>query len=229
MKSITPRFLALLFTLFSVLGCSALATNPTDPYPDEWWKEIPASDLSSWEIPPQAANRAKGEVILSKKTELGLLSNFAPAPFEFDNEHYASVEGFWQMMKYPESPKDPRAQNPKVQWPYTRGQVAQMSSFEAKKAGDLANENMKKLGLTWISYKGKRFEPKTTGADFHYDLIYRATEAKVLQNPTVYELLIRTGNLKLLPDHEQKPDATPAYKYYEIAMKIREGLLGLQK
>jgi len=37
--------------------------------------------------------------------ELGLLSNFAPTPFVFHGQRYASVEGFWQMMKYPEGAK----------------------------------------------------------------------------------------------------------------------------
>jgi len=218
-------FVSLLISGSTSLGCSALSLH-SDHYPDEWWKPVPASELASWEIPPQAADRSKGEVILSKKTELGILSNFAATPFVLDGKSYASVEGFWQMMKYPEGLQDPRGQNPKIQWAHTREQVSRLSTFEAKKAGDLANENMKQLGITWISYQGKRFEPKTTDADFHYQLIYRASEAKALQNPEVLNLLKRTGTLKLRPDHEQKPDVTPAYKYFEIQMKIREGILG---
>ena len=61
----------------------------------------------SWEILPQEAR--PGEVILSKRHELGLLSNFAPTPFTFHGKRYASLEGFWQMMLYPEGPGDPRA------------------------------------------------------------------------------------------------------------------------
>ena len=56
----------------------------------------------SWEILPQAAK--PGEVILSKRNELGLLSNFAPTPFTFRGQSYASLEGFWQTTLYPETP-----------------------------------------------------------------------------------------------------------------------------
>ena len=67
-----------------------------------------------WEILPQEAK--PGEVILSKRNELGLLSNFAATPFEFRGKRYASLEGFWQMMKYPEGPDDPRAKFPGIEW-----------------------------------------------------------------------------------------------------------------
>ena len=55
----------------------------------------------------------------------GLLSNFAATPFDFHGQHYASLEGFWQMMKYPEGPDDPRATFHGLRWNYTRDQVAQ--------------------------------------------------------------------------------------------------------
>ncbi|HVS20996.1 MAG TPA: hypothetical protein VHD88_04070 [Pyrinomonadaceae bacterium] len=87
------------------------------------------SQETDWEILPQEAG--PGEVILSRRNELGLLSNFAPTPFVFHGKRYASLEGFWQMMKYPEGPNDPRAKCPGLEWKYTREQVAQMVSFEA--------------------------------------------------------------------------------------------------
>ena len=93
-----------------------------------------------WEILPQEAG--PGEVILSKRNELGLLSNFAATPFEFRGKRYASLEGFWQMMKYPEGPDDPRAKFPGLEWTHTRDEVAEMTAFDAKKAGDLASRNM---------------------------------------------------------------------------------------
>ena len=66
-----------------------------------------------------AAGSWAGEVILSKRNELGLLSNFAATPFTFKGKRYASLEGFWQMMKYPEGPADPRAKFPGLEWKYT--------------------------------------------------------------------------------------------------------------
>ena len=83
-------------------------------------------------------------MILSKRNELGLLSNFAATPFEFRGKRYASLEGFWQMMKYPEGPDDPRAKFPGLNGSYTRDEVAQMTAFDAKRAGDLASRNMEK-------------------------------------------------------------------------------------
>ena len=59
-----------------------------------------------------------GEVIVSKRHELGLLSNFAATPFDYRGKRYASLEGLWQSMKYPESPEDPRA-DPALIWPRT--------------------------------------------------------------------------------------------------------------
>src|SRR5213082_2717778 len=79
-------------------------------YPAKWWEAAPKKGAPSWEILPQEAK--PGEVILSKRNELGLLSNFAATPFEYRGKRYASVEGFWQMMKYPEGPDDPRAKSP---------------------------------------------------------------------------------------------------------------------
>ncbi len=213
-----------------IMGCASLGTMDSGfSYPSEWWKPVPANELASWEIPPQAANPDKNEVILSKRTELGILSNLANTPFTLDGQEYASVEALWQSLKYPESAEDPRLQNPDVKWDLTREQVMKLSGFEAKHAGDAANDNMKKLGLTWVTYQGEKFEPKTSGAQKHYDLIYRASVAKVEQNSKVKAILIKTGNLKLLPDHVQAADATPAYKFFEIYMKIREGLLESQK
>ena len=62
-------------------------------------------------------------------------ANFAATPFVYRGQRYASIEGFWQMMFYPEGPADPRALSPAVHWSYTRQQVAQMTAFEAKHAG----------------------------------------------------------------------------------------------
>ena len=92
-------------------GAGAARDNERDSrYPAHWWKEVPRQEAASWEILPQDA--APGEVILSKRNELGLLSNFAATPFTFHGKRYASLEGFWQMMKYPEGPDDLRASFP---------------------------------------------------------------------------------------------------------------------
>src|SRR5207302_1130104 len=148
----------------------------------------------SWEVLPQEAG--PGEVILSKRQEdLGLLSNFAATPFEFHGKKYASLEGFWQMMKFPEGPDDPRAKFQDLIWKNARDEVAAMTAFDAKAAGDLGSKNMAKMGITWVTFEGKQIEykPKTPGE--HYDLIVAATWEKVKQNPKVKGALLSTSDL----------------------------------
>jgi predicted NAD-dependent protein-ADP-ribosyltransferase YbiA (DUF1768 family) len=188
-------------------------------YPDRWWTPVPTNQAAWWEILPQAA--APGEVILSKRNELGLLSNFAPTPFVFHGQRYASLEGFWQMMKYPESADDPRAKFPGITWPYTREQVSQMTAFDAKHAGDLAEVNMKTMGITWVTFEGRQMEYRAPGKSEFYKLIVAATREKVRQNPGVQRVLLATGDLILKPDHHQEADAPLAWHYFDILMQIR--------
>lgn len=128
------------------------------------------------------------------------------------------------MMKYPEGLEDPRATYPGLKWNYTRDQVAQLTSFEAKRAGTLAEQNMKTMGITWVSFEGKRFEYKPRTPGEHYELIVAATKEKVRQNPEVKKVLLATGNLVLRPDHHQEPDAPAAWRYYDVLMQIRAAL-----
>lgn len=214
------RSFVLIALTISSLGCSAHIWSGRSDYPKSWWVEVPREDAVSWEVLPQDAR--KGEVILSKRTALGIFSNFASTSFTLDNEVYASVEGFWQMMKYPDGKKDIRLKDQTLIWPYTRDQVKQLTGFTAKEAGDQANTNMEILGITWVTYKGRRIEYKDKGQDRHYKLIEAAIRAKVLQNPEVAALLMKTKGLQLMPDHVQDPEATPAYRYHEILMKIRD-------
>jgi predicted NAD-dependent protein-ADP-ribosyltransferase YbiA (DUF1768 family) len=209
-----------LAVIFVQLSAQQIARDPR--YPAHWWTPVIDAKKPDWEILPQEAG--PGEVILSKRHELGLLSNFAPTPFVFRGKRYASLEGFWQMMKYPEGPDDPRAKAAGIEWRYTRDQVANMVSFEAKRAGDLGEANMKKMGITWVSFEGKRFEYKPAKSGEHYKLIVAAMWEKVRQNPEVKKVLLATGDLILKPDHHQEPDAPAAWHYFEIWMQIRSEL-----
>ena len=191
-------------------------------YPAHWWTPVSKEGAPAWEILPQEAG--PGEVILSKRHELGLLSNFAPTPFTFKGKRYASLEGFWQMMKYPEGPNDPRAKVRLLKWKYTRDQVSQLTGFEAKNAGTLAEENMKQMGISWVTFAGKRIEYRPAKPGEHYRLIVAATRAKVEQNPEVRKVLLATGDLVLKPDHRQGPNPLAAWRYYEILTLIRSEL-----
>jgi predicted NAD-dependent protein-ADP-ribosyltransferase YbiA (DUF1768 family) len=191
-------------------------------YPARWWAPVPESQKAVWEILPQAAK--PGEVILSKRNELGILSNFAATPFTFRGKRYASVEGFWQMMLYPEGPDDPRARAPEITWPHSRDEVARMTAFEAKAAGDAAEQNMQKLGIDWVTFEGKRVLYRSRQKAEHHAIIVAAMRAKMEQNPEVRRVLLATGNLRLLPDHIQEADSPPEWRYFEIWMEFRTEL-----
>lgn len=216
-----PRILVFLLVLLS--GCRApersSVSQVSQSYPPHWWAPVSKQGAPDWEILPQEA--APGEVILSKRNELGLLSNFAATPFTFRGQRYASLEGFWQMMKFPENAQDPRATFPGLNWPYTREQVAQLTGFEAKHAGTVAEQNMNKMGIGWVTFEGKRIEYRPAAPGEHYQLVVAATWAKVRQNPEVRRVLLATGNLVLKPDHHQEPNAPAAWRYYQILTRIR--------
>src|SRR5213594_3130781 len=162
LAAVNPNRICAGITLFVLLTGVHVPPSPAqqiarDPrYPPHWWTPVIDPKQPDWEILPQEAG--PGEVILSKRNELGLLSNFAPTPFVFHDKRYASLEGFWQMMKYPEGPDDPRAKFRGLEWKFTRDEVAQLTAFAAKKAGDVASENMKKMGIEWVTFEGRRME-----------------------------------------------------------------------
>jgi len=175
-----------------------------------------------WEILPQAAK--PGQVILSKRNELGILSNFAATPFTLYGQRYASVEGFWQMMLYPENASDPRAKFPGLKWPHTRAEVARLTAFDAKHAGEVAEANMQKMGIDWVTFQGRRIKYRSMQKGEHYRLIVEAMRAKMEQNPQVKTILLSTGNLILRPDHYEEENAPPEWRYFEIWMQFRSGL-----
>lgn len=216
------RTIHVITLLAALLTIACAGTKRSGDYPAHWWRSVPSDGAPSWEVLPQAAGR--GEVILSKRHELGLLSNFAHTPFTFHGKYYPSLEGFWQMMKYPESPADERALAPGITWAHTRDEVAQMIGFEAKGAGDLASANMKKIGIDWVIFEGERMPYWNAEKGKHYTIIVEAMKEKVSQNPDVREALLSTGDLTLRPDHVQSPGAPPAWRYFEIYMEIRESL-----
>jgi predicted NAD-dependent protein-ADP-ribosyltransferase YbiA (DUF1768 family) len=208
--------------LLAALLAAAFQSHAAPQYPARWWAPIPEAQKASWEILPQAAR--PGEVILSKRNELGILSNFAATPFTFRGRRYASVEGFWQMMLYPEGAGDLRARAPGIVWPHTRAEVAAMTAFDAKDAGTAAEENMRKMGIDWVTFDGVRMPYRSPSKGEHYRLIVEAMHAKLEQNPKVRETLLATGSLILRPDHIEEANAPPEWRYYEIWMEIRGGI-----
>jgi predicted NAD-dependent protein-ADP-ribosyltransferase YbiA (DUF1768 family) len=205
--------------LIAMLAAQCLSAQQ---YPAHWWTPVPEANKPDWEILPQAAK--PGEVILSKRNELGILSNFAAAPFTLDGKRYASVEGFWQMMLYPEGPSDPRAKFPGIAWTHTRAEVAQMTAFDAKNAGELGEKNMRTMGIDWVTFEQKRMKYWSLEKGEHYRIIVAAMRAKLEQNPKVKQILLSTGTLTLLPDHYQEENPPAEWRYYHIWMELRTEL-----
>ena len=204
------------------LSSMARAQQPGS-YPAHWWTPVPENQKAGWEILPQDAK--PGEVILSKRNELGILSNFAATPFMLRGKRYASVEGFWQMMLYPEGPADPRSKATGITWPHTREEVGQMTGFEAKGAGEAAEKNMRKTRIDWVTFEGQRMTYRSMEKADHYRLIVAAMRAKLEQNPKVREILLATRDLVLRPDHIQEDNPPPEWQYVRIWMEIRAELL----
>lgn len=194
-------------------------------YPTHWWQKVPENQRNgSWEILPHECK--KGELVLSKRNELGVFSNLGQSPFILDGTRYESIEGLWQGMKYPEVNNDTDIRNTFKGYPYTREQVYLMHGFDSKKAGDKANKVNKKNGINWVSYQGARFNYKdmASGSSLHYQIIYNAIKAKVMQNPHIKDLLIQTKGLILKPDHKQGSNKPRSYFYHKILMRIRSSL-----
>ncbi|MNK08065.1 hypothetical protein D3C87_259900 [compost metagenome] len=235
MKKLTLAGLAAIL-LSTVVACSknsSPSTPPSNPelnetktdwqkdFPAHWWKEVPRKDARSWEILPQDAGYM--EVILSKRNELGLLSNFADASVVFHGVCYPTIEAFWQMMKYPETPNDVRwtwAKN----WKYTREQVSQMNGYSAKSAGGYANFLMDKNNANWITFEGREIPFALRNPGEHYRLILEVLIEKVRQNPGVLDVLLKTKTLTLKPDHGISDESPREWHYNLLWMDIRKDL-----
>jgi predicted NAD-dependent protein-ADP-ribosyltransferase YbiA (DUF1768 family) len=87
-----------------------------------------------------------------------------------------------------------------------------------------AEENMKLMGIDWVTFEGKRFKYRSAKPGEHYRLIVEATRAKVAQNPEVKKVLLATRDLILKPDHHGEKSAPPEWRYYEILMNLRREL-----
>lgn len=130
---------------------------------------------------------------------LKLASNFAHTPFVLDDQEYASVEGFWQGLKFPQ--------------PADRLRLASLQGDEARDAGSLAP------AADVFPYAGRRVR---TGTFEHWQLMERACLAKFEQNPAARDALLSTGHRPIT--HRVEPDSRniPGAIMAEIWMRIRE-------
>jgi predicted NAD-dependent protein-ADP-ribosyltransferase YbiA (DUF1768 family) len=98
-----------------------------------------------------------------------LMSNFAHTPFTLDGRWYASVEGFYQSLKFEK--------------PTLRSAVRRLYGAAAKHAGRVGSD-------TVMTYNGKRFEK---GDATHLALVKRAIRAKLVQHPEIARAFVATA------------------------------------
>jgi len=137
------------------------------------------------------------------------LSNFSSDSFIIDGETMASVEGFIQGIKFPESD--------------SRRQAAfQSSGIDAKRFGKKAERKFAWWRERAIVYGSKE----------HHQLIERAIRAKFSQNLDARRALIATEDLALTHD-TGKPEpvnsSLPANVFCDILTRIRQELLQARK
>lgn len=139
-----------------------------------------------------------------------LLSNFADTPFTFWGEEYASVEAFWQGLKFSKLSD--------------RRRIAKLSGYEAKKAGREAPQSD-----TFI-WQGELLE---AGSPEHHRLMRQAIKQKLKQNRRILKMLLATGDEpithilkdkegKVLPDSKSIPGAVLAGIVMELRSMFRE-------
>lgn len=130
-----------------------------------------------------------------------LISNFAPTPFTLDGREYASVEGFWQGLKFPDAAD--------------RRRIAALVAGAAKRAGEAA------VPSETFEYEGALYRPGTHG---HWTLMERACRAKFTQHAEARRALLATCTRPLT--HVMRRDSTtiPGAIMAEIWTRIRTRL-----
>lgn len=147
--------------------------------------------------------RTLNVVFASSDWRARLLSNFAHTPFVLWGERFASVEGFWQGLKYPEGSAEQR-------------RVFGLWGYEAKKAGRKAP---KADTFTW---QGKVYR---VGSSEHHGLMRLALEAKFAQNAEARRALLATTGLVLVHELPKDSVTIPGRVFAGMLMEIREKLL----
>lgn len=130
-----------------------------------------------------------------------LLSNLAHTPFEFEGKIYASVEAFWQGLKFPDEA--------------TRVKIATMHGIESKKIGNGAPKS------ETFEYNGQTYR---VGSPEHQGLMKHVIRAKLEQNPHVLKLLLETGDAEIV-HRPVKKDGTPYPDSTTVPERIFSGFL----
>ena len=128
------------------------------------------------------------------------ISNLAQTPFTLRGSCYASVEGFWQGLKFPDE--------------RTRRRIGMLWGKAAKRVAE---------GLptpdTFV-YDGDSY---VVGGAAHHGLMLEACRAKFGQNPAARDALLATGDRPLVHRVRRDSRAIPAALLADIWMRVRAG------
>jgi predicted NAD-dependent protein-ADP-ribosyltransferase YbiA (DUF1768 family) len=136
----------------------------------------------------------------SRDPQIRLIANFASTPFELDDMLYASVESFWQSLRFPQAER------------------ARIAAFEGARA---KHESDARPYGGHIIYGGAEIPVGTFG---HWQLMKRACRAKFAQNEDARAALLATGIRPL--EHKVRHDSRtiPGVIMADIWMAIRATL-----
>jgi predicted NAD-dependent protein-ADP-ribosyltransferase YbiA (DUF1768 family) len=169
--------------------------------------EIKGGSAMFQSIGPEAeACRAPINITSQSPPPLRLISNFAHTPFVLDGAEFASVEGFWQGLKFPDEPD--------------RRRLAALYDSAAKNAGFAAPP------VDAFVYGGRSVR---VGTFDHWQLMKRACLAKFEQNEAARDALLSTGTRPLVHQVRQDSRTIPGVIMADIWMRIRARMLGSSK
>ena len=129
------------------------------------------------------------------------ISNLAYTPFTLEGRHYASVEGFWQGLKFDKDAE--------------RRRVAALWGLAAKKAAGSAPAGAR------FSYNGQEHP---FGGPEHHGLMLQACRAKFSQNLEAREALLATGDRILVHRTPRDSKTIPGALMADIWTRIRATL-----
>ena len=131
-----------------------------------------------------------------------LISNFGHTPFELDGLQYASVEAFWQGLKFTDEAR--------------RREIAPLHGNQARQAGFDAPDS------ATLEYGGRTVR---VGTSEHWHLMLLACRAKFTQHAEARRALLATTERPLAHKTRKDSRTIPGVVMADIWMRVRRSLV----